>query len=134
MSSLKPKTSGIFGVRTFLMVCLFLALGVYTYLSVEKYFKEVTTISIATVEDEIELPSITICIRGLEKNKNMSTLNFDDFMKTWNDPLDFIRKAEITIKNKYSAAELQGEKRLLLTKTSIKFVSHKYLFAVRKPK
>ena len=111
MSSLKPKTSGIFGVRTFLMVCLFLALGVYTYLSVEKYFKEVTTISIATIEDEIELPSITICTRKLDKNENISNLTFDDFMKTWNDPLDFIRKAGITIKNKYSAAALQGEKR-----------------------
>lgn len=98
-------------MRSFLILCLYIMLIVYTLLSVEKYFLEETTITISTV-DQIELPSVTFCfIREFYKDKNMSIMSFDDYMKKSKNPVDFFRFAAAEISNKYNYVEFKGDGR-----------------------
>ena len=64
----------------------------FTYLSFEKFLQEDTTISLQYKVDEVQLPSVTVCVKWLgksEKNKiyygriglpNSENWTFDDYM------------------------------------------------------
>ena len=67
-------------------------IGWFTYQSFDKLWKEETNISIHYTEDEVQLPSVTVCVKWLgksEKNKiyygriglpNSENWTFDDYM------------------------------------------------------
>ena len=63
------------GVRFFIEIILISALCWFTYLSFDKLFQEETKISHSYVNEGVELPSVSVCVKWLSmKGANASTL------------------------------------------------------------
>ena len=62
-------------LRYILLILLTLTICWFTYLSFDKLFREDTTISIHYTEADVDLPSVTLCIKWLStKGANASEL------------------------------------------------------------
>lgn len=78
--------------RYLVQIVMTFVISWFTYLSFEKFLQEETTISLQYTEDEVQLPSVTVCVKwltisndtkvyfgrlGLPKSENWT---FDDYM------------------------------------------------------
>ena len=66
--------------KVILSCILFLALLVISYQRLQKLFLEETSISISYMENEVQLPSLTICNFTLILNINQTNMTFQEFM------------------------------------------------------
>ena len=64
-------------VRFILLSILFIV----TYIQLVKYQKEITNVSISYEELDLELPSVTICLRYDEDNVKQENMTFEEYMK-----------------------------------------------------
>ncbi len=64
-------------IRFILLSILFIV----TYIQLVKYQKEITNVSISYEELDLELPSVTICLRYDEDNVKQENMTFEEYMK-----------------------------------------------------